>query len=55
MVQENYFYMITLGLSDPDRLVEQIQYFAAEGKDVVILDHLTIVVSGNMTLMREEL
>ena len=35
------------GSIDPDRLVEQIQYLAtAEGVDVVILDHLTIVVSG---------
>jgi len=35
------------GSLDPDRLVEQIQYLAtAEGVDVVILDHLTIVISG---------
>ena len=35
------------GSIDPDRLVEQIQYLAtAEGVDVVILDHLTIVISG---------
>ena len=35
------------GSIDPERLVEQIQYLAtAEGVDVVILDHLTIVVSG---------
>ena len=35
------------GSIDPERLVEQIQYLAtAESVDVVILDHLTIVVSG---------
>ena len=35
------------GSIDPDRLVEQINYLATvEEVDVVILDHLTIVVSG---------
>ena len=35
------------GSIDPDRLIEQIQYLAtAETVDVVILDHLTIVISG---------
>ena len=35
------------GSIDPDRLIEQIQYLAtAENVDVVILDHLTIVISG---------
>ena len=35
------------GSMDPDRLVEQIKYLAtSEGVDVVVVDHLTIVVSG---------
>ena len=35
------------GSMDPDRMVEQIRYLAdVEGVDVVVLDHLTIVVSG---------
>lgn len=35
------------GSMDPDRLVEQIRYLAdGEGVDVVVLDHLTIVISG---------
>jgi twinkle protein len=32
---------------DPDRLIEQVTYLAtAEEVDVVILDHLTLVISG---------
>ena len=44
---EKLFLYDHFGSLDPDRLIEQIQYMAtAEGVDVVILDHLTIVVSG---------
>ena len=44
---EKLFLYDHFGSMDPDRLIEQIQYMAtAEGVDVVILDHLTIVVSG---------
>lgn len=35
------------GSMDPDRLIEQIRFLAdGEGCDVVVLDHLTIVISG---------
>jgi len=35
------------GSMDPERLIEQIRYLAdGEGADVVVLDHLTIVISG---------
>lgn len=35
------------GSMDPERLIEQIRYLAdGEGCDVVVLDHLTIVISG---------
>ena len=44
---EKLFLYDHFGSMDPDRLIEQITYLAtAEGVDVVILDHLTIVVSG---------
>ena len=44
---EKLFLYDHFGSMDPDRLIEQIQYMAtAEGVYVVILDHLTIVVSG---------
>ena len=44
---EKLFLYDHFGSMEPDRLIEQIQYMAtAEGVDVVILDHLTIVISG---------
>ena len=44
---EKLFLYDHFGSLDPDRLIEQITYLAtAEGVDVVILDHLTIVISG---------
>ena len=44
---EKLFLYDHFGSMDPDRMIEQIQYMAtAEGVDVVILDHLTMVVSG---------
>ena len=43
----NLFLYDHFGSMDPDRLVEQIKYLAtSEGVDVVVVDHLTIVVSG---------
>ena len=43
----NLFLYDHFGSMDPDRLVEQIKYLAtSEGVDVVLVDHLTIVVSG---------
>ena len=44
---EKLFLYDHFGSMEPDRVIEQIQYMAtAEGVDVVILDHLTIVISG---------
>tara|TARA_Y100001968_G_scaffold325186_1_gene365996 strand:+ start:540 stop:2165 length:1626 start_codon:yes stop_codon:yes gene_type:complete len=44
---EKLFLYDHFGSMDPDRMIEQISYMAtAEGVDVVILDHLTMVVSG---------